>query len=301
MILGVVYIGTITSKFDVTKNLKIVNSQFTDNKAKSGENFFVSQTDQAQYIFDSSNFDDKKVDSHPCNLSWSDSELVTHMSDKKTIMSGDTIPNGLTAYILSDTNRVYNIINESNVDSLSSVMFVNATVLDLNGQYSNDAIVMGDRETFCWSGKCPLKSLKVYGKPGDYMLQIYIVSNGGFISMNSKKITAEITIETCDRKMNKDYLKIGYDMCYNPDTVCNHGTCIDLDECVCEEEWTGKYCNERYKYKYSLALRIVFEVICVLSALVSLFLIYGIRANRKESIIRKSNPTFLIITVGKFL
>jgi len=34
--------------------------------------------------------------------------------------------------------------------------------------------------------------------------------------MNSKNITIDITIEKCDREFNNDYLKIGYDICYNP-------------------------------------------------------------------------------------
>ncbi|OUM64277.1 hypothetical protein PIROE2DRAFT_9040, partial [Piromyces sp. E2] len=298
---GIIYIGTITSKFDVTKNLKITDSEFINNNANSGEILFISQVDQAKEILNSSNFDNKKVDSHPCNLSWDKTKLVTHMSDKKIIMSGDSISNGLYAYILSDTNRIYNIIDESTVDSLSNVMFVNATILDKDGKFSNDAIIIGDRETFCWSGICSLNSVKIYGKPGDYVLQIYVISNGGFISMTSKNITVDVTIENCNRTYNKDNLNIGYETCYDPVCIsCVHGKYIDskkCDICTCESGWKGDMCNKRYEYKYSLTLRIIFEIICVISALFSVFLIYGIWTNKKESIIRKSNPTFLIITV----
>jgi len=137
------------------------------------------------------------------------------MSDRKIIMSGDNIPNGLTAYILSDTFRVYDIIKES-TDSLSNIIFVNATMLDKNGSKTNEAIVTGDRETFCWSGVCIFNSVKIYGNPGDYILQIYVISNGGFISMNSEKITVDVTIEKCNRIKNRDYLNIGYNICYDP-------------------------------------------------------------------------------------
>lgn len=214
--IGVIYIGTITSKFDVTKNLKIINSNFYQNKAKSGEVLFVSEASQAKYIFNSDNYDDNKIDSHPCNLSWDAYSLVTHNNDRKSLMSGDNIPNGLTVYILSDTNRIYDIINQDNIESLSSVIFVNATILNQYGEETNDAIVTGDRETFCWNGQCNLNTVKVYGKKGQYILQIYIVSNGGFISMNNKKVTVDISIEDCDKLYNNDYLGIGYDICYNP-------------------------------------------------------------------------------------
>jgi len=137
------------------------------------------------------------------------------MNDRKIIMSGDNISNGLTAYILSDTYRMYDIIKES-TDSLSNIMFVNATMLNKDGSETNDAKVSGDRETFCWSGVCSLKSVKIYGNPGDYMLQIYVKSNGGFASMNSKNITVDVTINPCNKSKNKDYLNIGYNICYDP-------------------------------------------------------------------------------------
>ncbi|KAG4085512.1 hypothetical protein H8356DRAFT_964396 [Neocallimastix lanati (nom. inval.)] len=296
---GIVYIGTITSKFDVTKNLKIKNSNFIDNKANSGEILFISEASQAKYIFDGEVYDENKVNSHPCNLSWNDSSVVIHNNDRKNLKSGDSIPNGLVAYILSDTNRLYDIITQE-INFVSSVLFVNATILDQYGNETNDAIIVGDRETFCWEGKCNLNTVKIYGKEGQYILKIYVISNGGFISMNSKSVTVDIIIEKCDRQYNNDYLNIGFNICYNPAcSRCIHGSCGDMNICTCTDPkiWKGDACDERYKYKYSSVLRVLYEIICIISVIFSIFLIYGIWSNQNESIIKKSNPTFLIVAL----
>lgn len=215
LFVAIIYIGIITSKFDITKNLKIRNSNFVDNEADAGEILFISEASQAKYIFDKNEINEDKIDTHPSYLSWDSESIVIYNSDRKILKSGDNIPNGLKAYILSNNNRLYDIITQ-NTGSLLSVIFVNATILDQYGKETNDAIIVGDRETFCWDGICNLNTVKVYGKEGQYTLQIYVISNGGFISMNSKNITINITIEKCDREFNNDYLKIGYDICYNP-------------------------------------------------------------------------------------
>ncbi|ORX83804.1 hypothetical protein BCR32DRAFT_266758 [Anaeromyces robustus] len=297
---GVIYIGTITSNFNVSKQLKINNSQFKDNNARAGQNLFINKASQAVNIFNSNNYNDKMIDSHPRYLSWNDKSFVDHLNERKFVKSGDSISNGLTAYILSDTNRLYNIVDESTRD-LSSVLFVNATMLNIDGTPTKDAVIHGDRETFCWSGKCILNSVKIYGNPGDYLLQLYMISDGGFITMNSQKITVDVTIEECDKSHRNDYLGVGFNLCYTPvcSTPCVHGECVDMQTCKCDSSgiWTGSFCNERYKYEYSKTLRIIIETICSLSALFSIFLIYGIQSNKKEPSIRKSNPTFLIVTV----
>jgi len=76
---------------------------------------------------------------------------------------------------------------------------------------------------------------------------------------------------------------------------------MNICECDSSGIWTGPSCDEKYKYEYSLLLRIIYEIICTVSALFSVLLIFGIWSNKEEVSIKKSNPIFLIITVGEFI
>jgi len=301
---GVIYSN---SKY-VNKMLTFTDCKFINNNAGNKGNFMMILNKESLPIF---KFNNKYLKDLFENLSNEKKNFATNPSsiacakvnEKISIFSGETPLEKFEYNLYDDYDNQF--ILDSNIDSytINDLFYLSVNLRDENGDFTEDAMIYGSNNGYCWSNTCYIGNFKVIGNEGNYILLIKFESFGKYQPFKQNEITFNIEIKNCNQSiyLYKDNLNIGRNICYLPKCFqnCNTGKCLNDDLCDCRDTiFTGKYCNEYYHHKKKLFLYIIYNSLTFLLLALSVVSIYLINVNKKYDIIKAGSIdlSYIILT-----
>ncbi|KAG4093453.1 hypothetical protein H8356DRAFT_1277749 [Neocallimastix lanati (nom. inval.)] len=230
-----------------------------------------------------------------------------NITDTIVIHSGDNIDQEYSCSIYDDYENKFEIngdIGEAILDDL--VMYE----LSLKGKYDDSlkSKIYGTSKSYCYNNSCKFKNIRVVGEPGDYLLELKIVSYGQFHEFKQNSISMNVKIIECDEEgyINQDIEGINIKSCYyptcNPNCV-NNGKCINVNVCDCSKTYfKGNTCSERYKQERYRYIDVFFKVSSAIIIIITLIVVIGLHHFRNYENIKAASYDFLnIILVGTII
>ncbi|ORY63734.1 hypothetical protein LY90DRAFT_505180 [Neocallimastix californiae] len=253
--------------------IKVSNSTFDNNYAKEYGGVIYSNS---KYVNKMLTFTDCKF----INNNAGNKDLFENLSNEKKNFA--TNPSSIACAKVNEKISIFSgetpleKFEYSNIDSytINDLFYLSVNLRDENGDFTEDAMIYGSNNGYCWSNTCYIGNFK-----------------GKYQPFKQNEITFNIEIKNCNQSiyLYKDNLNIGRNICYLPKCFqnCNTGKCLNDDLCDCRDTiFTGKYCNEYYHHKKKLFLYIIYNSLTFLLLALSVVSIYLINVNKKYDIIK---------------
>ncbi|OUM61165.1 hypothetical protein PIROE2DRAFT_12880 [Piromyces sp. E2] len=182
------------------------------------------------------------------------------------IYSGDRIEQDYSCNIYDDYGNKFEINGDVNSALMDDLVFYE---ISLKGKYDKTlpSKVYGSYKGHCFNNSCKFKNLRLVGNPGDYLLELKIVSFGQYFEFKENSVSLNVKIKECNEieRINQEKDGINIKSCYKPycDPICNNGgECKNDNVCDCSNtKFKGNTCSERYKQMRNKILDTKFEVI----------------------------------------
>ncbi|ORX56628.1 hypothetical protein BCR36DRAFT_409820 [Piromyces finnis] len=216
------------------------------------------------------------------------------------IYSGDNINSEYLVSLYDDFG------NKFQIDSYNNLKIENLIFYELSIYGDSNAKILGSHSNYCMNNTCSFKNLQVVGNPGDYSLELKLVTFGQFEKFENNNIAMNIKIKECDKEgyINSYRNGINIKSCYIPQcNTCNLGKCINDNLCNCANtKFTGLTCSERYKQKRPIIIDIIISLIAYLLISITIIVTMFAFFFKNEEIVKAASFDFLIlILIGLLL
>ncbi|OUM60996.1 hypothetical protein PIROE2DRAFT_13112 [Piromyces sp. E2] len=290
---GIIY-SNARKQTDLGKFVVFKNCIYENNNAIFGK---------ISYIYDDSHapsYDDEDLDyinklkldknnfvTNPTHIefdNYNDTEVIVIHSDER-------IEKEYSCSIYDDYGNKFSLSEGINDALLDDLIIYELTLINVENKFLPTKIY-GSYQGYCLNSSCKIKDLRLVGKPGDYKLELKIVSFGRYYEFRDNTIEMNVKILECNETeyINQDKNGISIKSCYKPicDPPCdNNGECINDNVCDCSKTpFKGTLCSERYKQKRYLAIDLTFRItsfILIGITIISTIILY---LNRNHEIIK---------------
>ncbi|ORX56629.1 hypothetical protein BCR36DRAFT_345958 [Piromyces finnis] len=273
-------LGNICYSYDILHEPFFSNSDPSNNiNLRSDKNNFV--TNPTRLLFDNYNTD-----------------------DTLEIYSGDRIDQEYSCTIYDDYKNTFKIDSSINELKLDNLIFYEISLIGVRDK-SIRTKVTGSYKGFCINNQCKFKDLRLIANPGEYILQLEIVSFGHYYEFKQNKISLNVIIKECNNNtyINQDKYGVNIKACYLPacEPICmNNGNCVTDNLCDCSNtKFTGKDCTERYKLKRNQFLNISLITISISSIIYTFIIMLFLFYYKNHEIVKAGSYDFLnLILIG---
>ncbi|OUM66991.1 hypothetical protein PIROE2DRAFT_5734 [Piromyces sp. E2] len=169
--------------------------------------------------------------------------------DTIEMYSGDIIEKEYSCSAYDDYSNKFQINGDLSNIKLEELLLYDLALKGLNNNIVHSKI-FGPSKGYCINNSCKFKNIRVVANPGDYLLELKIVSFGLFYAFKENSLSMKIKIKECNESkyIYQDRDGINIKSCYLP--VCNppcinNGECINDNLCECKDKYfRGKTCSE---------------------------------------------------------
>ncbi|KAG4088671.1 hypothetical protein H8356DRAFT_1722918 [Neocallimastix lanati (nom. inval.)] len=223
------------------------------------------------------------------------------------INSGDRIEKEYICNIYDDYGNKFEINGDISETKSEDLVFYE---LSLYGKKNAllPTKVFGSYKGYCFNNSCKFKDIRLVANPGDYVLELKIISYGQFNAFKTNSISMNVKIKECNltERISQDRDGININSCYKP--ICsppcaNKGICVNDNLCNCKNTYfKGETCSERYKQNRYKILDLIIKIVTSILIITTIIIIALVYHYKNVDVIKAASFDFLnFILIGIIL